>query len=106
MDSLQIINDNHNKTKKYIPVTPSQMRFIPSKKSTLPSITISDRIKPKINTHKFKSINANKYYLNTESNYERVERHKKIFLDNVFKKHEYLRKNIQNKYRNSNTYNN
>ena len=106
MDSLQIINDNNNKTKKYIPVTPSQMKFIPSKKSTLPSITISDRIKPKIHTHKFKSINANKYYLNTEANYERIERHKKIFLDNVFKKHEYLRKNIQNKYRNSNTYNN
>ena len=105
MDSLQIINDNNNKTKKYIPVTPSQMKFIPSKKSTLPSITISDRIKPKIHTHKFKSINANKYYLNTEANYERIERHKKIFLDNVFKKHEYLRKNIQNKYKDSNTYN-
>ena len=104
MNSLQIVNDN--KTKKYIPVTPSQMRFIPSKKSTLPSITISDRIKPKINTHKFKSINANKYYLNTESNYERVERQKKIFLDNVLKKHEHLRKNYQNKYRASNTYNN
>ena len=70
MDSLQIINDNPNKTK-----------------------------------NKFKSINANKYYLNTEANYERIERHKKIFLDNVFKKHEYLRKNIQNKYKDSNTYN-
>jgi hypothetical protein len=104
MNSLQIVNDN--KTKKYIPVTPSQMRFVPSKKSTLPSITISDRIKPKINTHKFKSINANKYYLNTESNYERVERQKKIFLDNVLKKHEHLRKNYQNKYRAANTYNN
>ena len=105
MDSLQMINDNNNKTKKYIPVTPSQMRFIPSKKSTLPTITISDRIKPKINTHKFKSINANKYYLNTESNYERVERQKKIFLDNVLKKHEHMRKNYQNRYRNSVTYN-
>ena len=104
MNSLQIVNDN--KTKKFIPVTPSQMRFVPSKKSTLPSITISDRIKPKINTHKFKSINANKYYLNTESNYERVERQKKIFLDNVLKKHEHLRKNYQNKYRAANTYNN
>ena len=104
MNSLQIVNDN--KTKKYIPVTPSQMRFVPSKKSTLPSITISDRIMPKINTHKFKSINANKYYLNTESNYERVERQKKIFLDNVLKKHEHLRKNYQNKYRAANTYNN
>ena len=105
MNSLQIVNDEHNKTKKYIPVTPSQMRFIPSKKSTLPSITISDRIKNKINTHKFKSINANKYYLNTESNYERVERQKKIFLDNVLKKHEHLRKNYQNKYKNAKTYN-
>ena len=104
MNSLQIVNDN--KTKKFIPVTPSQMRFVPSKKSTLPSITISDRIKPKINTHKFKSINANKYYLNTESNYERVERQKKIFLDNVLKKHEHLRKNYQNKFRAANTYNN
>ena len=104
MNSLQIVNDN--KTKKFIPVTPSQMRFVPSKKSTLPSITISDRIKPIINTHKFKSINANKYYLNTESNYERVERQKKIFLDNVLKKHEHLRKNYQNKYRAANTYNN
>ena len=104
MDSLQIINNN-NKTKKYVPVTPSQMRFIPSKKSTLPSISISDRIKNKINTHKFNSINANKYYLNTEANYERVERQKKIFLDNVLKKHEHLRKNYQNRYKNSKTYN-
>ena len=94
MNSLQIINDSHNKPKKYIPVTPSQMRFIPSKKSTLPSITISDRIKPKINAKKFKSINANKYYLNTESNYERIERQKKIFLDNVFKKHKNLRQKL------------
>ena len=94
MNSLQIINDGH-KPKKYIPVTPSQMRFIPSKKSTLPSITISDRIKPKINSKKFKSINANKYYLNTESNYERIERQKKIFLDNVFKKHENLRQKLK-----------
>ena len=105
INSLQIVNDDHNKTKKYIPVTPSQIRFIPSKKSTLPSITISDRIKNKINTHKFKSINANKYYLNTESNYERVERQKKIFLDNVLKKHEHLREKYKNKYKNSKTYN-
>ena len=97
LDSLQIINDNNdNKTKKFSPVTPSQMRFIPSKKSTLPSITISDRIKPKINNYRFKSINANKYYLNTESNYQRVERQKKIFLDNVFKKHERLKLNQRN----------
>ena len=94
MNSLQIINDG-NKPKKYIPVTPSQMRFIPSKKSTLPSITISDRIKSKINAKKYKSINANKYYLNTESNYERIERQKKIFLDNVFKKHENLRQKLK-----------
>ena len=94
INSLQINNDGH-KTKKYIPVTPSQMRFIPSKKSTLPSITISDRIKPKINAKRFKSINANKYYLNTESNYERIERQKKIFLDNVFKKYENLRQKLK-----------
>ena len=105
LDSLQIINDNDNKKKKFSPVTPSQMRFIPSKKSTLPSITISDRIKPKINTYRFKSINANKYYLNTESNYERVERQKKIFLDNVFKKHEKLKLNTQKNQTNIRTYN-
>ena len=105
MNSLQIINNSNNKTKKYIPVTPSQMRFIPSKKSTLPSISISDRVKPKINTHKFNSINTNKYYLNTEANYERIERQKKIFLDNVLKKHEHLRKNYPGKYINSKTYN-
>ena len=105
LDTLQIINDNDNKKKKFSPVTPSQMRFIPSKKSTLPSITISDRIKPKINTYRFKSINANKYYLNTESNYERVERQKKIFLDNVFKKHEKLKLNTQKNQTNIRTYN-
>jgi len=105
LDSLQIINNNDNKKKKFSPVTPSQMRFIPSKKSTLPSITISDRIKPKINTYRFKSINANKYYLNTESNYERVERQKKIFLDNVFKKHEKLKLNTQKNQTNIRTYN-
>ncbi len=105
LDSLQIINDNDNKKKKFSPVTPSQMRFIPSKKSTLPSITISDRIKSKINTYRFKSINANKYYLNTESNYERVERQKKIFLDNVFKKHEKLKLNTQKNQTNIRTYN-
>ena len=105
LDSLQIINDNDNKKKKFSPVTPSQMRFIPSKKSTLPSITISDRIKPKINTYRFKSINANKYYLKTESNYERVERQKKIFLDNVFKKHEKLKLNTQKNQTNIRTYN-
>ena len=75
-----------------MPTTPSQLRFIPSKKSSLPSITISERIKPKISGHKYKSINNNKY-LNTEPNYDRVERQKKIFLDNVLKKHEYLRLN-------------
>ena len=91
--------------KKNLPATPSQMRFIPSKKSTLPSITISERIKPKIATHKFKSINNSKY-LNTESNYERIERQKKIFLDNVSKKHEYFRLNYPKNYRlNPNIYN-
>ena len=109
LDSLHMINNTTatktNIIKKSMPTTPSQMRFIPSKKSTLPSITISDRIKPKVVGHKFKSINNNKY-LNTESNYERVERQKKIFLDNVIKKHEYLRLNYPKNYKlNHNIYN-
>ena len=98
LESLQMINNTKNIIKKSLPTTPSQLRFIPSKKSTLPTITISERIKPKIAGHKFKSINNNKY-LNTESNYERVERQKKIFLDNVLKKHEYLRLNYPKNYR-------
>ena len=105
MDSLQVINNPINIIKKNLPATPSQIRFIPSKKSTLPSITISERIKPKINAHKFKSINNNKY-LNTESNYDRIERQKRIFLDNVIKKHEYFRLNYPKNIRlNSNLYN-
>ena len=105
LDSLQISNNPLDILKKNLPATPSQMRFIPSKKSTLPSITISERIKPKIATHKFKSINNSKY-LNTESNYERIERQKKIFLDNVSKKHEYFRLNYPKNYRlNPNIYN-
>ena len=99
-------NNIINKIKKNLPTTPSQMRFMPSKKSTLPSITISDRIKPKINTRKFKSINNSKY-LNTESNYERIERQKRIFLDNVIKRHEYFRLNYPKNYRiNTNIFNN
>ena len=98
LDSLHMINNTNNIIKKGVPTTPSQLRFMPSKQSTLPSITISEKIKPKISGHKFKSINNNKY-LNTESNYERVERQKKIFLDNVLKKHEYLKLNGPKNYR-------
>ena len=106
LESLQMANRIINKIKKNLPATPSQMRFLPSKKSTLPSITITDRIKPKIQTRKFKSINNTKY-LNTESNYERIERQKKIFLDNVIKKHEYFRLNLPRNYRiNAKIYNN
>ena len=105
LDTLQMINKTANVTKNNLPVTPLQMRFIPSKKSTLPSITISERIKTKINNHKFKSINNTKY-LNTESNYDRVERQKRIFLDNVMKKHEYLRLNYLKNYRLNTNYNN
>jgi serine/threonine protein kinase len=106
LESLQMANNIINKIKKNLPATPSQMRFLPSKKSTLPSITISDRIKPKINARKFKSINNSKY-LNTESNYERIERQKRIFLDNVIKRHEYFRVNYPKNYRiNTNIFNN
>ena len=105
LESLQVANNTINNIKKNLPATPSQIRFIPSKKSTLPSITISDRIKPKITSHKFKSINNSKY-LNTESNYDRIERQKRIFLDNVNKKHEFLRLNYPRNYRiNANIYN-
>ena len=98
LESLHMINNTNNLIKNSLPTTPSQLRFIPSKKSSLPSITISERIKPKISGHKYKSINNNKY-LNTESNYERVERQKRIFLDNVLKKHEYLKLNGPKNYR-------
>ena len=105
IDSLQVVNNPLNIIKKNLPATPSQMRFIPSKKSTLPSITISERIKPKIKAHKFKSINNSKY-LNTESNYDRIERQKRIFLDNVIKKHEYFKLNYPKNIRlNTNHYN-
>ena len=97
LESLQM-NNISNKIKKSLPATPSQERFVPSKKSTLPSITISERIKPKIDAHKYKSINISKY-LNTESNYDKVERQKRIFLDNVIRKHEYLRFNYPKKYK-------
>ena len=97
LESLQM-NNNPDKLKKSLPTTPSQERYVSLKKSTLPSITISDRIKPKIEAHKFKSINNTKY-LSTESNYERIERQKRIFLDNVNRKHEYLRFNYPKNYR-------
>ena len=104
-DSLQMNNNIASINKNNAPTTPSQMRFIPSKKSTFPLINISERIKPKIATHKFKSINNTKY-INTESNYDRIERQKKIFLDNVVKKHEYLRLNYPKNYKiNTNIYN-
>ena len=92
------MNNISDKLKKNLPTTPSKERYIPLKKSTLPSITISERIKPKIEAHKFKSINNTKY-LSTESNYERIERQKRIFLDNVNRKHEYLRFNYPKNYR-------
>ena len=94
LESLQITNNTIKNLKKNLPATPSQIRFIPSKKSTLPSITITERIKPKITTHKFKSVNNSKY-INTESNYNKVERQKKVLLDNVNKKHDYLNYNYQ-----------
>ena len=104
-DSLQMNNNIASINKNNAPTTPSQMRFIPSKKSTFPLINISERIKPKITAHKFKSINNTKY-INTESNYDRIERQKKIFLDNVVKKHEYLRLNYPKNYKiNTNIYN-
>ena len=90
LDSLQMISTS-NAMKKNFPTTPSQLRYMPTKKSTLPSITISDRIKAKINTNKYHSIN-NKY-LGTETNYDKIEKQKKIFLNNAFKKHEYMRLN-------------
>ena len=105
VDSLQVINNPIIILKKNLPATPSQIRFIPSKKSTLPSINISERIKPKIKAHKFKSINNCKY-LNTESNYDRIEKQKKIFYDNVIKKHEFFRLNCPKNFRlNTNVYN-
>ena len=71
----------------------------------MPSITISDRIKPKINARKFKSINNSKY-LNTETNYDKVEKQKRFFLDNVIKKHQYFKVNYPQNYRiNANIYN-
>ena len=104
LESLQMINTS-NKIKKNLPNTPSLLRYIPTKKSTLPSITITDRIKPKLAANKFNSINNTKY-LSTESNYEKVEKQKKIFLDNVGKKHEYLRLNYPKNYKlNANIYN-
>lgn len=96
LDSLQMISTS-NAIKKNFPNTPSQLRFIPTKKSTLPSITISDRIKSKINPHKYNSIN-NKY-LSTETNYDKIEKQKKIFLNNAFKKHEFIRLNYPKNYR-------
>ena len=90
LDSLQMISTS-NAMKKNFPTTPSQLRYMPTKKSTLPSITISDRIKAKINTNKYHSIN-NKY-LGTETNYDKIEKQKKIFLNNAFKKHEYMKLN-------------
>ena len=92
LESLRITNNTIKNIKKNLPATPSQIRFIPSKKSTLPSITITERIKPKITTHKFKSVNNSKY-MNTESNYNKVDRQKKVFLDNVNKKHDFLKYN-------------
>jgi hypothetical protein len=105
LDSLQNANYTINNIKKNLPGTPSQMRFIPNKKSTLPSITISDRIKPKINARKFKSINNSKY-LKTETNYDKVEKQKRLFLNNVIKKHQYFKLNYPKNYRiNANIYN-
>ena len=104
MEYLQTVNNTNNIIKKKLHDSPSIKRFAPSKKSTLPSITISERIKPKM-THKFRSINNSKY-LNTESNYDRVERQKKLFFDNIVKKHEYFRLNYPNNYKiNTNIYN-
>ena len=104
LEYLQTVNNTNSIIKKNLHDSPSIKRFVPSKKSTLPSITISDRIKPKI-THKFRSINNSKY-LNTESNYDRVERQKKLFFDNIVKKHEYFRLNYPNNYKlNTNVYN-
>ena len=105
IDSLKTANNTMNKIKNYMPTTPSKIRFIPTKKSTLPSITISDRIKPKINARKFKSINNSKY-LNTETNYDLIEKQKRLFLDHVIKKHEYFKLNYPKNYRiNTNIYN-
>jgi hypothetical protein len=92
LDSLQMISTS-NGMKKNFPTTPSQLRYIPTKKSTLPSITISERIKAKINSNKYNSINSNNKYLSTETNYDKIEKQKKIFLNNAFKKHEYMRLN-------------
>ena len=96
LDSLQMISTS-NAMKKNFPTTPSQLRYIPTKKSTLPSITISERIKAKINPNKYHSIN-NKY-LSTETNYDKIEKQKKIFLNNAFKKHEYMRLNYPKNHR-------
>ena len=96
LDSLQMISTS-NAMKKNFPTTPSQLRYMPTKKSTLPSITISERIKAKINPQKYNSIN-NKY-LSTETNYDKIEKQKKIFLNNAFKKHEYMRLNYHKNHR-------
>ena len=98
LDSLQMISTS-NGMKKNFPTTPSQLRYIPTKKSTLPSITISERIKAKINSNKYNSINSNNKYLSTETNYDKIEKQKKIFLNNAFKKHEYMRLNYPKNYR-------
>ena len=108
LDSLQMISTS-NAMKKNFPTTPSQLRYIPTKKSTLPSITISERIKAKINPNKYNSINnsnINNKYLGTETNYDKIEKQKKIFLNNAFKKHEYMRLNYPKNYRINSNINN
>ena len=90
LESLQMVNTT-NKIKNF-PGTPSLLRYLPSKKANLPTITISDRIKSKIGAHKFNSINNTKY-LSTEANYNKVEKSNKKILDIIGKKNEYLKLN-------------